>query len=88
MWLLEGPKRKLTNNDNRLPAVRMIEPSEPAKPWYRSTWVLVLTFLFLTPVWLILVLTDSSISTQNKWIAAIVFIAVMACNLWILPNLF
>jgi hypothetical protein len=80
--------QNISNQENELPDVRVIEPEKSAKPWYRSTWVLVLTFLFLTPVWLILVLTDSEISTKNKWIAVIVFIAVMACNLWILPNLF
>lgn len=76
------------NQENELPDVRVIKPEYTVKPWYRETWVLVVTFLFLTPVWLILVLTDSGISTKNKWIAVIAFLAVMACNLWILPNMF
>lgn len=80
--------QNIPNQENELPDVRVIKPEYKPKPWYRETTVLVLTFLFLTPVWLILVLTDSEIETKNKWIAVIAFIAVMACNFWILPNLF
>jgi hypothetical protein len=76
------------NQDNELPDVRVIKSEYTPTPWYRETWVYVLTFILLTPVWLILILTDSGISTKNKWIAVIAFAAMMACNLWILPNLF
>jgi len=88
MYWLEGAKRRLSNDDNGLPAVRMIEPAKPAKPWYRSTWVMVALFLGLTPVWLILVLTDSEISTKNKVLAVLLVLLVLACNFWILPNMF
>lgn len=73
---------------DELPNVRVVNTYvTKSKPWYRSTFVMVLLFLFITPAWLLLVLTDLEIETKNKWIAVVVFVVLMACNFWILPEL-
>jgi hypothetical protein len=73
-----------SNQENETPDVRVIMPEYSIRPWYRETWVLVLTFLFLTPVWLILVLTDSEISTKNKVLAVLLVLLIF----WISSKMF
>lgn len=42
-----------------------------SRPWYRSSFVYFLTFLFLTPVWVVLILTDKKQSIGVKSLASI-----------------
>lgn len=43
--------------------------SKDQQPWYRSTSCLVLAFLFVNPIWAILVLTDENQPAWAKWVA-------------------
>jgi len=46
-------------------------PGVTPKPWYRSTGILVMAFLFFTPAWSILMLTDKAAKSWVKAIATI-----------------
>lgn len=45
------------------------------KKWYRQPWFKILTFLFLTPLWVLIVLSDPDERGSVKFVAALVFIA-------------
>jgi hypothetical protein len=53
------------------PQSQTVVAQPPPKKWYRETWVKILTFLFLTPIWSIIVLDDPESSTAVKVIAGI-----------------
>jgi hypothetical protein len=70
--------------------VRREEPSEralpvghqpDARPWYRSTWVLLALFLFLPPVWAIWMLLDRDQGFLTKGVATIVLLAFSIAGL-------
>ena len=44
------------------------------KKWYREPWFKILTFLFLTPVWVVIVLCDPGERESVKGLAVIVLI--------------
>ena len=46
----------------------------PKKPWYRQSIVLLLTFTFLTPVWVALILTDKQQKTSVKVLASVALV--------------
>ncbi len=51
----------------------LVPPAVPAKkPWYRSLGCMIVFFLFLTPVWSILILNDKEQTKVVKIIAAII----------------
>jgi len=50
---------------------RDLSPQAAQKKWYRQTWFLILTFLLVTPLWTLIVLTDPDQSTGVKVVAAI-----------------
>lgn len=56
---------------------------EQNRPWYYSTWLLILTFIFITPVWSILVIM-SPYAVQWLKIAGWVFLAlyIVSCILF------
>ncbi|MCA9995022.1 MAG: zinc ribbon domain-containing protein [Anaerolineales bacterium] len=58
-------------------------PIQPTtkKPWYRSYIWLILFFLFLTPVWAIIILKDEEQSTGVKVLAGVILVFNV---LWIL----
>ena len=52
------------------------------KPWYFRPWFLVLTFLFATPVWALLVINDPEQSMATKAVGACVLLFwVIVCAL-------
>jgi len=55
-----------------------------SKKWYRQMWFLVLTFLFVTPVWSIIILTDHE---QGKITKIFAGFFLLASILWILVML-
>lgn len=57
------------------PAKEMV--AKPPKKWYRQGWFLALTFLFLTPLWALIILTDRNQGTGVK-IFAFILLAVAA----------
>lgn len=54
------------------------------KPWYRTTVWLILFFLFLTPVWALIILNDEDQSTGVKILAGVilVFNVIWICSLF------
>ncbi len=53
-------------------------PSAPAKkPWYRSLGCLIAAFLFFTPLWSILILTDKEQTRVVKVIAAVLLVLLV-----------
>jgi hypothetical protein len=57
---------------------------EHNNPWYRNKLFYLLAFLFLTPVWVLLILTDKKVITEIKMLS----IAVLFIYLVYLPKLF
>jgi hypothetical protein len=53
------------------PSIAPRTPVVIQKPWYRSGGCLVLAFLFATPIWSILILSDKNSRTWVKWVAGI-----------------
>ena len=53
---------------------REAERREPPKKWYRQSWFLVLSFLFLTPLWTLIVLDDPDQTTGVKVLASILLL--------------
>ncbi len=47
---------------------------KPPKKWYRQPWFLILTFLFLTPLWTLIVLDDPDQSSGVKILAVILLV--------------
>lgn len=47
---------------------------KPPKKWYRQSWFLILTFIFLTPIWTLLVLDDPDQSSGVKILATILLV--------------
>jgi len=45
--------------------------TKPPKKWYQQGWFLLLTFLFLTPLWALIILTDRNQGTGVKVLAGI-----------------
>lgn len=62
-------------------STKITDSIKPPKKWYRETWFLILTFLFLTPLWTLIVLDDPDQSTGVKILAAIllVFYFIFIC---------
>lgn len=50
------------------------EQRKPAKKWYRQPWFLLLSFLFLTPLWTLIVLDDPDQTTGVKVLASILLV--------------
>lgn len=60
------------------------EQLKPPRKWYRRTWFYVLTFLFLTPLWAIIVLDDPDQTTAAKVLATILMVVyVVSIGLWL-----
>jgi hypothetical protein len=55
-------------------------PGGAPTPWYRSTGCLVLAFLFFTPLWSLLILTDKGAQTWVKAIA-VLFLLLFALGI-------
>ncbi len=47
---------------------------KPPKKWFRQPWFLILTFLFFTPLWTLLVLDDPDQSAGKKVVAVVLVI--------------
>lgn len=62
---------------------RPITPVVNRKPWYRTTFWLVMFFLFLTPVWAGIILNDPEQSTAVKVVAGgvLAFYVFFLCSL-------
>lgn len=56
-------------------------PSGTSKPWYRSAGCLVLAFIFFTPAWSVLILTDKEAKSWVKAVAAILLVLQITCCL-------
>jgi len=55
----------------RIARTKAQQDASISKPWYRSSLVYLLTFLFLTPVWVVLMLTDKKQSIGVKGLASV-----------------
>ncbi len=52
------------------------EEVHPAQiPWYRQTWVVVVTFFFLTPVWPLFILSGGNMHPRALRILALMILA-------------
>jgi len=56
------------------PVLSVRSPMPVKKPWYRSLGCMVVSFLFWTPVWSLLILTDKEQKKVVKIIAAIILV--------------
>jgi len=74
--------RSLISNPIQAPA-SVLAPKIKPKKWYMSTGVKILTFLFITPLWTLIVLDDPDSSTGVKILAVILLVlyVIMICNL-------
>ena len=81
----EAPKPEIqpinqpTNNSPR------VNPPPLQQPWYRTDLIYLLFFLFLTPVWSILILTDARQKSAIKGIAGVIAGGYLAFWVIILP---
>jgi hypothetical protein len=71
------------------PAVRQREQRADGyasgKPWYRSTFFLFFAFFFLTPIWIILIVTDRNQGFFPKLIAYSMILMICAFTLLFIP---
>jgi len=65
------------------PTIPPHKKSVEHRPWYRQSWFMILTFLFFTPLWCLLVLTDSKqgIGTKILAIGIVILCGVACCSL-------
>ena len=88
----EAARRGLQALQQKVPAVKPLAeapapPEEmiakPPKKWYRQGWFLGLTFLFLTPLWALIILTDPNQGVGVKIFAFILLTvaAILICPL-------
>ena len=62
-------------------------PETHRKPWYRSTFVLLLMFFFLTPLWAILILRDRNQGFFARLFAVVMFFMSIFYGIGLLPYL-